>query len=208
MVLMKAECERHFNINRFIKYLLSFYLVSLYLLIPAFADTSQTTLPESGLIEWKFTDDNFQIQLIQRLPDQAYGFFEARGFPKKITTDIANSCIFQTIIHNTGKKNAPSFSVSLNTWKIKINKQIMPLKLKSDWDKQWQTESIKPASRLAFKWATFPTQQTFEPNGDYNWGMISFGPKPGSQFDLYIEWNIQGQKKSTWIKNIICAENR
>ncbi len=186
----------------------NFFLILYLFSQMAGADVYKTSLPETQLIEWKLIDDNFQIQLIQRLPDQTYGFFEARGFSKKIATQIANSCVFQTIIKNTSATKNATFSVSLKSWKIKSNNTIKSLKLKESWFEDWQTESIKPASHLAFRWATYPTQQDFSPNGDYNWGMISFGLKPGTTFDLQLEWVSEKQKKNAWIKNMTCAKNR
>lgn len=62
------------------------------------------------------------------------------------------------------------------------------------------------ASRLAFRWATFPTQQTFEQGGDYNWGMTSFGLPPGTIFDLHVFWMQGSQQKDLWIKSIQCSQ--
>ena len=186
------------------------HLIFVFLLFSfqsTYAEITKTVLPETRLIEWKLLDENLELKLIQRLPDQTQGFFEARGFSKKITHSIAQSCVFQTITRNTSKTKNQRISVSLKNWLIKINNKTQAIKLKEDWDKQWTDNDVKPASRLAFRWASFPTEQTFEPNGDYNWGMISFGPKPGSQFDLYIEWQSNKQTKNAWIKNITCPTN-
>jgi len=184
------------------------FLICLLLPQILHADITKTASPETQLIEWKLVEQNFELSIIQRLPDQTYSFFAARGFPKHISHNIANSCVFQTIIRNNSKDKNQSIDVSLKKWHIKINNKTQPLKLKKVWDKEWQQSDIKPASKLAFRWATLPTEQNYEPSGDYNWGMISFGPKPGSIFDLYIEWQINNQKNSTWIKNIICPTNR
>jgi len=183
-------------------------LIGLLFIQLSYADINKTVLPESGLIEWKLVDNNFELKLVQRLPDQTRSFFEGRGFSKTITRNIANSCVFQTIGRNNSKDKNQTIHVSLKTWFIKINQQRQPIKLKEAWDKEWNEEQVKPASRIAFRWATFPTEQSFEPSGDYNWGMISFGPQPGSVFDLYVEWKNNDQKKSAWIKNITCPVNR
>jgi len=186
-------------------------ITPLFLLLfiqPTHADITKTIHPETKLIEWKLKENNLELQLIQRTPNQTRGFFEARGFSKKITHDIANSCVFQTITRNTSKEKNRAIQVSLKTWRIKINNQSQPIKLKETWDKEWNTAQVKASSRLAFRWATFPTEQTFEPSGDYNWGMISFGPEPGSVFDLYVEWKSNNKIKSQWIKNMTCPKNR
>jgi len=183
-------------------------LIGLLFIQVSYADISKTVLPESKLIEWKLIEDNFELKLVQRLPDQTRSFFEGRGFSKNITNNIANSCVFQTIGRNNSKDKQQTIHVSLKKWFIKIDQQRLPIKLKETWDKQWNDEQVNSASRLAFRWATFPTEQSFEPNGDYNWGMISFGPQPGSVFDLYIEWQSNDQTKNAWIKNIMCPKDR
>ena len=184
------------------------FLFIILFLQPAYAEVTKTTAPETGLIEWTLTDNNLELKLIQRLPDQTRSFFEARGFPRDITDNIAKSCVFQTIARNTSKENNQVIHISLKTWLIKINNHSQTVKFKENWDSEWNTGQVTPASRLAFRWATFPTEQSYQPSGDYNWGMISFGPEPGSVFDLYVQWNINNKTKSTWIKNITCAKDR
>ena len=155
-----------------------------------------------------------QLELIQRLPDQTRGFFLARGFNRNIADKIARSCVFQTIVRNTGSdtkiedsdKNA--MTVSLKQWRVKIKNKTMPIKLKEDWIKEWSRSSIKPAARHAFRWASFPSEQTFHPTGDYNWGMITFGLTPGNIFDLQIQWRIDNKTHQSVIKNIQCALDR
>ncbi len=185
-----------------------FILASLLFTPITYAKVTKTVLPETRLIEWKLINQNLELKLIQRLPDQTQGFFEARGFPEKITLNIANSCVFQTIIRNNSKDKNQRIHISLKKWLIKTGKKTQALKLKESWEKEWKNSDISPASKLAFRWATFPTEQNFEPNGDYNWGIISFGPPPATVFDLYIEWTVNEKKHNTWIRNIICPENR
>jgi len=164
--------------------------------------------PDTKLIEWQLTEHNLQLKLIQRLPDQTRSFFEARGFPADITNKIANSCVFQTITRNNSIDKNQTIHISLKKWLVKTGKTSQPVKLKEVWDKEWENTQVKTSSKIAFRWATFPTEQSFEPSGDYNWGMISFGPEPGSVFDLYIEWKFNDTTASSWIKNISCPKNR
>jgi len=130
------------------------FLSLLFTFQSTYADITKTILPETNLIEWKLLDENLELKLIQRLPDQTRSFFEGRGFSKKITDDIAQSCVFQTITRNTSKAKDQSIQVALKNWSIKINHKTQPIKFKEDWDKQWTDNDVKPASRLAFRWAT------------------------------------------------------
>lgn len=178
----------------------------------AFSAISHSTNPETGLKGWKFDRGDMQLELIQRLPDQTRGFFLARGFKRNIADQIANACVFQTIIRNTGSATEQSdrnaITVSLKHWRTTFKHKIQPLKLKEDWIENWPLSSVKPAARHAFRWASFPTEQTFHPTGDYNWGMITFGLSPGDVFDLQIQWQIADKTHQALIKNIQCAEDR
>lgn len=174
----------------------------------------------SGLRSWKFIQSGLDLQLVQRLPDQTRGFYQGRGFTKQQADEIATQCVLQTIIKNTGsKKTGEPVIISLKTWRIKkinsIHKDgsVQGIKLKEEWAEQWaaikdKNKQVKLSARIAFKWSTFPSEQTFEPGGDYNWGMISFGLAPGELFDLHIFWQTNSQSHDKWIKNIQCPEDK
>lgn len=174
------------------------------------AGVSKTVNKETGLLGWKLTQGSLQLELIQRLPDQTRAFLLGRGFPHDISDKLAHSCVFQTILRNTDKIDnihSSALTVSLKDWQINQAGVIQSLKLKESWDQSWADNIVSPAARLAFRWATFPTTQTFQA-GDYNWGMIIFGPPPGTQFDLQIIWTEDDKKYSAEIKKLSCAEDR
>jgi hypothetical protein len=170
----------------------------------ALADISQTTAPDSGLKRWTLTQGALELQLVQRLPDQTRAFFLARGFPAATADAIARSCVFQTIARNTASTEAPSsVTIDLNAWQIIHDGKTKPVKLKEIWDQTWGN-AVPSAARLAFRWATFPTLQTFEPAQDYNWGMISFGPPPGETIDIKVIWHENQNRKSAVIQAVTC----
>ena len=165
--------------------------------------------PETQLTSWKFSEQHFSLELIQRLPDQTRAFFQARGFSSEIANDIATQCVLQAIGKNTSDKDQlAEVSYHLKNWKIYLGKKAQGIKLKEQWDDEWTDDQVNNASRIAFRWATFPTQQSFDPGGDFNWGMISFGLPPGSIFDLEIEWRQDNHLHSQWIKQIQCPVDR
>jgi len=158
---------------------------------------------ETGLVNWLFTGNGIEVELVQRLPDQTRGFFLARGFPPEVADEIATSCIFQTIVRNSGTSTHP-VSVDLAQWRLLHADGEGGVRLKEAWMDSWPVDKISQASRLAFRWATFPTQQEFLP-GDYNWGMTAFGLAPGGVFDLNVVWQEGGQAQSGWIRGVECA---
>jgi hypothetical protein len=160
---------------------------------------------ETGLAKWRFTSGEVEIELIQRLPDQTRGFFEARQFPAAVADEIARNCIFQTIIRNPGTSGAGGpLAVDLATWRVSHDGVEGGVKLKEPWLASWPGTAVGQAARLAFQWALFPTRQEFLP-GDYNWGMTAYGLSPGSMFDLLVVWQHGGLTGSGWIRGIECA---
>jgi hypothetical protein len=191
----------------FLSFVLS--LISIFSCYSLAAEVKITTDPQTKLKGWKFNQNDMELELIQRLPDQTRGFFLGRGFSTEIVNDIANACVFQTIVRNTGANTgAKPISVSLKKWQVVHNEKTTPLKLKEDWNRQWAKANVRPSAKLAFRWATFPTEQTFHPSGDYNWGMISFGLSPGALFDLNLQWVVGDKTYKATIKNIQCAQDQ
>ena len=196
----------------------SFTLLALFavllssLLSNVFADVITTKDPETQQQSWLLTtDDGFELKITQITPDQAHGFFLARGFPSLIAHDIATHCPMQTVIKNTGtEKKGVAITVLLKEWQVKHENDLQGVKLKEAWQKEWQDkQDISVAAKLAFRWATFPTEQTFRPSGDYNWGVTTIGlpSVTAHSFDLNVVWYQNGVQKNQWIYAMTCAKN-
>jgi len=171
----------------------------------AAAEVVRSADGQTGLAKWSFTAGDVEIELIQRLPDQTRGFFQARNFPADVADEIAGNCIFQTIIRNRSASGAGRpVAIDLDTWRIRHDKAEGGIKLKESWLASWPEATVGQAARLAFQWALFPTRQEFMP-GDYNWGMTAYGLPAGSVFDLLVVWNSGGVADSGWIRGIECA---
>ncbi len=175
----------------------------------AVALVKSTTDTETQLVSWTLTEHAFSLELIQRLPDQTRAFFQGRGFSNIVANDIATQCVLQSIGKNTSSNmDTGSISYNLEDWEIRNKSKTQGIKLKEQWDKEWSKNQVTPASRIAFRWATFPTQQSFNPGGDFNWGMISFGLSPGATFDLKVVWKQNNTTHSQWIRKIQCPTDR
>ncbi len=171
------------------------------------ADTTKTVDKASGLSVWTFNDNGLELTLKQAFPEQIRAFYLARGFPKATAEKIAKSCMFQTIVKNSLQKGDP-IHMDQTLWQVKTNKQTRGIKLKSIWDKEWKNnKQIKHSARLAYRWATFPTKQTFEPKGDYNWGMTCFDLQPGTKFAVEVVWKLGDTQKSAWVDDLSCAQD-
>ena len=154
---------------------------------------------------WEWRDDTVSIRLVQRLPDQTRGYFEARGFSKQHAEIIAQSCVFQTIFKNVADAGAQQVvSYDLSQWQVIANGKQQQMKLREHWQQQWKKLNVSSKAKIAFKWSLLPTQQTYKAQ-DFNWGMSIYGLKPGSRFDLRMVWTVNDKVQSTTITNIECA---
>jgi hypothetical protein len=179
---------------------------SITLLAAGAAVISQGLDEQAKFPYWQITNDWVSIRLVQRLPDQTRGYFQARGFSPKDADLVARQCVFQTIIKNEKAQNRGTGLVAYNLreWVVYSAGRQQGLKTREDWQKEWKARGASPAAQLAFEWSLLPTQQVYQP-GDYNWGMSVYNLAPGSTFDLDVTWYQRGEKQVVRIRDIRCA---
>lgn len=168
------------------------------------ADARRDTDPETGLARWTFQDGALSLQLIQRLPDQTRAFFLGRGFTPEAADAFAGACVFQTILRNAAAPGGPTLGLDLTRWGRIQEGPPAPLPLEPDWQPRWEAAGLTPAARIAFRWSLFPVEQAFRP-GDYNWGMVPFGPAPGERFALRLVWTEDGTERTGVVEDVLCA---
>ena len=174
-------------------------------IMPASAAVTTGTDEDARLPYWEVVEPGVSIRLVQRLPDQTRGFFQARGFPVEDSDVIAQSCVFQTVFKNLSAASAPAtIEYNLRDWVVYVNGTRHGLKTREDWHKEWSKRKVPPSAQLAFEWALLPTRQTYQA-GDYNWGMTLFALKPGTEFDLDVVWHQHGKKHMVHLKAMRCA---
>lgn len=155
-----------------------------------------------GARTWRWSGHGIEVRLTHIVPDQLRGFFQARGFQPKDAELIADSCVFQTVIRNETK--ASIVNSDLKLWQVLADGKKQSLQMRENWEQVWQERQVPKTARLAFRWALFPTAQTFH-HGDWNMGMSSYGLPPGTKFDLAMFFELDGKRISGRIENIECA---
>lgn len=197
------RCQQKFYNN---KTVLSVILLSLVLLSGSVRSELSTGTDEvAQLPYWEWKDDTVSIRLVQRLPDQSRGYFEARGFNKEHAEIIAQNCVFQTVYKNiaeAGTKHVVSYDLS--KWQVIVDGRKQSMKLREYWDKEWRRLGVSSKAMIAFKWSLLPTKQSYKAQ-DFNWGMSIYGIKPGTRFDLLMVWQTDNETSTATIKNIECA---
>lgn len=179
----------------------------LLLLMPLLcnAEVLRSANEENGLEKWHFIDSDIEIELVQRLPDQTRALLMNHAFSKEVIEQLALSCMFQTIIRNTGKSaTGQAVAIDLTQWRMQHAGKTGNILLKEPLLASWSDEDADPASRLVIRWGMFPTRQDYLP-GDYNWGLTAYGIPPGSTFDLAVTWQEGGTQRSGVIREIVCA---
>ena len=84
---------------------------------PAAAAVNTGTDAEAGLPYWEVVEHGVSIRLVQRLPDQTRGFFQARGFSIADSELISQSCMFQTVFKNVAPPSDPGvIEYNLDEW--------------------------------------------------------------------------------------------
>jgi len=194
--------------NQFSSILSSFIIVVL-ISLQSYADEAvikKAENPETGLKSWLWDNNGFYLELTQRLPDQTRGYFESRGFDLASTEIAGTSCIFQTMIKNSGTDPSIIITADLNEWQVVSGEMKKPMLLREYWQILWLDRDQSESARIAFEWSLLPTKVEYEIN-DYNWGMSSYGLPPGSHFDLEFSWYSNGEKFSGKISDVVCPDD-
>ena len=145
------------------------------------------------------------MRLTQIIPEQVRGFYLGRGFTPEDVELIAGDCIFQTVVRN----DAPGKEVrmDMSQWEVVTDEETLRPKLREDWAKIWEQRKSPAPARLAFRWALFPSIQSFR-HGDWNMGMSSYGLPPGERFDLRFSFMVGDSRQAGEIRDVVCAEDK
>lgn len=173
---------------------------------PALQEVERGEDPATGLKYWLWDQNGFYLRLTQRLPDQTRAYFEARGFNQASAEILATSCIFQTMVKNSGKEPGQIVNAKLSDWQVVSDGKRQPMLLREHWQKTWQQNKLPESALIALEWSLLPSRIIYDIN-DYNWGMSSYGLPPGSSFDLIFNWTRNGKSNQGRINDVICAED-
>ena len=110
--------------------------------------------------------------------EQRLAFYIARGFPAAAIRPYAQSCGFSFGMLNTGTR--PARTLLADWHAIGADGRRVRLRAPAAWDADWALANVSEAARIAFRWAQFQAENTFEA-GDWIMGMATLeAPLPGS----------------------------
>ncbi|MFK5895224.1 MAG: hypothetical protein QM504_18580 [Pseudomonadota bacterium] len=193
-----------------IKKLLTFIIVSFFSVL----FLAEKALAEKALVEktavladvqtWQTVEHGVTFSLRQILSDQVNAFYIGRGFTINQIKAYAKTCVYTTILRND--KALGRIHYVRNNWSI-INKgKSQKIRKNSDWLSELKQKNVKASALIAFRFAQFPQEQEYDPNGDWNQGMLSINLPVGSQFDIIVRWDIKGKPYELKLSEVNCIE--
>ncbi|MCU7842941.1 MAG: hypothetical protein KZQ93_03785 [Candidatus Thiodiazotropha sp. (ex Monitilora ramsayi)] len=165
---------------------------------------TRTVAPETGIVTWETQAHGVTLLMAQILPDQARAFYGNRGLPTAATEAYAKACVFMTVLRNDSAPGAVHFRQA--DWSVVTASGEQPPIVAAEWLKRFESDQLTQSARIAFRWAQFPPEQTYQPGGDWNQGMLTAGLPPGSKFDLIARWDIDGKPFEGRLKDVQCAK--
>jgi len=183
-------------------------LVLLFLAASSFStlswSASQIHLTDAvtGAQSWEIKQQGVVLYLNQLLPDQLRGFYSNRGFTQSQMDQYVQSCVFMTVLRNESASGIVKYKTA--DWRVKNATKSRAIKSTDEWIAQHKALGVNHAALIAFRWAQFPTEQEYEPGGDWNQGMLSLGNN-GDDFDLIAHWLVGNQAHQMSLKGINCA---
>ncbi len=164
--------------------------------ITSAANISAQKNEDSGLYSWVAESEGFSIELIQLLPDFVRAIYMAHDFPDAEVDEIANYCVFGTIIKNTSQQQ---LDYDVDNWYYTDNDGNNHLvKTKTQWLEQWKKAGV------TFSWTLLPDKGTFY-QGDWQQGFTTIKLPRDSKFSLTYKWSINGIEHTDTFEGLRCA---
>ncbi|MFK5985289.1 MAG: hypothetical protein QM479_07665 [Pseudomonadota bacterium] len=179
-------------------------LLALILVITAINSYAEEELQPPKVTIWKKSQHGAVFSIQQILPDIVRAFYIGRGFTLEQIKPYAESCVFTMTLLND---QAPGIMHFLRSnWSITSNGKSHAPRKTSDWLEQLKQDKVKMSGLIAFRFAQFPEEQEYQPNGDWNQGMLNVNLPIGSQFDITLRWDVEGKPYKLTLPEVKCIE--
>jgi len=130
-------------------------------------------------------------------------FYEGRGFAASIIHPYAGSCGFSFGMQNA---NTGPITTRLTDWSaIGADGRAVRFRLPEEWDADWERAGVLQAARIAFRWAQFQSENTFEP-GDWIMGMGVLKEVPATPFRLIARYRDNEGDHEIVLEGLTCAK--
>lgn len=154
-------------------------------------------------IEWRYRVTNGTVALSANSLDAASrtAFYVARGFASDVIRPYTQTCGFSFAMKNLG---SAILNTRLAEWRaISEDGQSAGMRLPIEWDRRWVTAQVSEAARIAFRWAQFQAENTFEP-GDWIMGMATLDAPLSGSFRLTARYHDGKGVHEITLNNLVC----
>ncbi len=131
-------------------------------------------------------------------------FYGARGFPEATILPYAQACGFSFGMQNDG---ANTLITRLADWQaVGADGSRVALRLPEAWDMAWAKSGVSEDARIAFRWAQFQPENTFEP-GDWIMGMATLEVPLSGTFRLVARYRDDKGNHEIVLDKLSCAKD-
>ncbi|WP_172599970.1 hypothetical protein [Sulfuricystis multivorans] len=157
-------------------------------------------------IAWRYQARHGDVVLTAnpQAPAPLSAFYAARGFAAEAIRPYANSCGFSFGMRNGGP--IPILT-RLADWRVADAKgRRIGFRLPESWDADWALAKVPQSARIAFRWAQFQTENSFEP-GDWIMGMATLESVPAAPFRLIARYHDNKGDHEIVLDQLECAHD-
>lgn len=177
-----------------------------FVLLVLFFGKLDAIAQESGEIEWRHTVTQGAVTLTVNplRPGSRTSFYEARGFPAQQIRPYSSGCGFSFGLRNGGA--SPIVSRLADWHAVGTDGKIVAFKLPESWDTEWEKTGVPQPARIAFRWAQFQAENSFEP-GDWIMGMATLESIPAAPFRLIARYRDDKGNHEIILDKLECAHD-
>lgn len=157
-------------------------------------------------IEWRFQTRRGDIVLTANPLGQASrtAFYAARGFTAEAIRPYARACGFSFGMQNGSTQTLTTRLVDWHA--VGADGKRIPMHPPEAWDAQWEKAGVSQTARIAFRWAQFQADNTFEP-GDWIMGMATLESVPTAPFRLIARYHDNKGDHEIVLDKLECARD-
>ncbi len=110
-----------------------------------------------------------EVELTPRTPDQMASFNEARGFPAPMVAILKQHCYITIGIHNQGDTRV---WLDLANWRFQAGEKRLEPVTRAQWKQRWQRMQIPPGKQATFRWTLIPETLDYLPGEEEGGNVI------------------------------------
>ena len=152
---------------------------------------------------WHGVQDGVEARATALTRPAVLAFYQARGFSAQAIAPYADACVFSFELRNTTKK---ILRLVLADWRAQTTAGTIRFRQPQSWEAGWVQQGVAEPARIAFRWAQFQSENTFEP-GDWIMGMATLEVPLSGTFRLVARYRDDKGNHEIVLDKLSCAKN-